>query len=68
MIIQDALKENGRAKCNEDGYVFVDEYGILQWYDTVNNVVIAPAELNEILNSDWQPHHEKKEIRPEKAG
>jgi hypothetical protein len=68
MIIQDALKPTGKAECDEDGYVFVDEYGILRWYDTVNNTATGAAELNEILNSDWLPYHEEEEIRPEKAG
>jgi hypothetical protein len=68
MNIQDALKETGKAECDEDGYVFVDEYGILRWYDTVNNTDTGAAELNEILNSDWLPYHEEKEIRPEEAG
>jgi hypothetical protein len=71
MNIQEALKETGKAhdKDSDDNeYVFVDPYGVLRWYDMVNKKECAAAELNEILSSGWNPYHEVKEIRPEKAG
>ena len=67
MNIQDALKETGKAyDINDDGnYAALDSYGILRWYAMVNsNSEIAAAELEEILEIDWQSYHPKEEIRP----
>ena len=64
MIIQEALKETGKA-CrfgwDTDRYIHEVEGQLLN----VEGSKFANACL---LESDWQPYHEAKEIRPEKAG
>lgn len=68
MNIQEALKETGKAKLptwHDGAYVYVKNDLIflkgMGGYD-------KPYSSKVMLAGDWQPHHEVKEIRPQKAG
>ncbi len=70
MKIDYALISTGKAHRPTDirSYVMVDENDVLFWYGTTKNNKGAQVMLSEILGEVWQPYHEVKEIRPEKAG
>lgn len=73
MNIQDALKETGKAEdennpCNgKTGYVGWFE-GQLYWFDKVTHTRRHTLSHEEIAKGIYEPYHDKKEIRPEKAG
>jgi hypothetical protein len=71
MNIQDALKETGKAHQKNrcfDSYVKTDPTGLLNWYFKENDEQRSITLLWDITDAAWQPYHEVKEIRPEKAG
>ena len=68
MNIQDALKGAGESEgkilnIQMDRVAQPDQFGILRWLDKGILVMVI-----DIIEGDWQPYHEVKEIRPEKAG
>lgn len=71
MNIQDALKETGKAinKAEFGGfYAMPNEVGILCLYNRKTNIIDGGVSLRSTLLTDWQPYHEKPEIRPKEAG
>ena len=61
------LQETGKI-CITTGspdYAFENSEGVLMW---ANNGKDEPVRLDLITGALWQPYHEVKEIRPEKAG
>lgn len=67
MNIQDALKETGEARrpnTRKGQYAYLNK-DVLFWND---GPIEAPVLMVSIFADDWQPYHEVKEIRPEKAG
>lgn len=80
MNIQDALKETGKAtrEGGTDSYAALKMFSLsspktlggerLYWYTIETGEENSPVQLDAILEDDWQPYHDKKEIRPEKAG
>ena len=70
MNIQEALKETGKATVEPNhlsSYVQMSNL-VLMWYEIGINNADGPVALEVILGDNWQPYHEEKEIRPEKAG
>ncbi|MCK5603539.1 hypothetical protein KAR91_16765 [Candidatus Pacearchaeota archaeon] len=69
MKSEEALRETGKAKrsCWHDGaYIWLDEHG--QFLFVGPNKKQSGYNLKAILDNEWYPHHEEKEIRPENAG
>ena len=69
MLIQDALKETGKAR-KEDcsiGFVMKNEKGHLIFFNE-DGVADGYVVLSAIMSDNWQPYHEVKEIRPEVTG
>ncbi len=68
MLIQDALKETGKAKrksWNDGAYVYVKDD--LIYLKGVGNYD-KPYCSSVVLDDSWQIYQDEKEIRPEKAG
>lgn len=73
MRIQYALKETGKARKedNEAEYAYLiltensDRHDLV-WYE--KGMPSENVHYEDFLGDDWQPYHEIKEIRPEKAG
>ena len=70
MLIQEALKETGKAQRFDNSvyYAMVDASCVLRWFEKKGNTSSAAIMFRLILDNDWKPYHEVKEIRPEKAG
>lgn len=69
MKIRDALKETGKAELGGEAYAAKgSDENILYYYNKKTNKQMHPVGYKIILNNDWQPYHEVKEIRPENAG
>lgn len=69
MNIQDALKETGRAQCEQYTRYYAQWDGsCLQFYSKDRSVYQGLLAHDRILKDDWQPYPIKKEIRPENAG
>ena len=73
MKVQDALKPTGKAidKRNKDAHIEVRfEYGAnyLIWVNNKTGEYEGRLSYEAHFIEDWQPYHEVKEIRPEKAG
>jgi hypothetical protein len=74
MDIREALKETGKAvhggfASYQEGYSwYVERIGCDLVWRTGAGVKRENATFLEITRDDWQPYHEEKEIRPEKAG
>jgi hypothetical protein len=72
MRIDEALKETGIVTPD---YINIKKHsfaklldGVLYWHDIKEGNCSFPVSLHDINNIKWQPYHEVKEIRPEKAG
>ena len=68
MLIQEALKQAGESEgkilnVQMNRVAQPDQFGILRWLDEGTLVMVI-----DITEGEWQPYHEVKEIRPEKAG
>jgi hypothetical protein len=69
MLIQEALKENGKAWFKEGRDLYARKDGsYVHWYDSLNDNCLGEITLDNLTSDQWQPYHEVKEIRPEKAG
>lgn len=71
MKIKKALEPTGKAEgCNSFlyRYAMLNGQGALYWYERKYHKEIGAVNLHTLLTINWQPYHDKKEIRPEKAG
>ena len=70
MDIKKALEPTGKAYRESDPvfHVALDDSGALMIYKNEGNKLIGPEMLSYVLGNDYLPYHDKKEIRPEKAG
>lgn len=73
MNIQDALKETGKAR-KEDNFA---QYAFLEQSEedprhelfwSIDGKKDGHVQYEDIFADNWQPYHEEKEIRPEKEG
>ena len=69
MNIQDVLEETGKVRGTnwETTYARL-KGGVLTQYVIKDDDDIGAVDLNCILDTDWVPYHEEKEIRPKKVG
>jgi hypothetical protein len=68
MDIINALKETGKARWHRwIGTEYVFKKGVLFFY-TDGKSEEEPYNFDSLLDNNWQPYPDKKEIRPEKAG
>jgi hypothetical protein len=70
MKTEEALRPTGKAvdKREPGYYIAEDEEGRLYWYERKTGRKCHPVIASDIFRNAWQPYHELKEIRPEKAG
>ena len=71
MDIVPALKETGKAvneRGNEVNYAKARDCGVLSWYSKERDIFLCDVPYEMIIDGNWQPYREVKEIRPEKAG
>lgn len=76
MNIQDALKETGKVKRKGWGrnewlaITDLSSSGDIQFFFYVKEISVHGERYSQtnILDNEWQPYHDKKEIRPENAG
>ena len=70
MNVLKALEPTGkvrRAIWNDGAYIKQDGNGRFIFWSPINKQ-FSPYNFPVILDNDWQPYHEKPEIRPENAG
>jgi hypothetical protein len=69
MLIQEALKETGKAFLSIESEYYAMEGGdSLNWISKKTSTIDSNVPFVLIMSDQWQPYHEVEEIRPEKAG
>ena len=70
MDILEALKPTGKANYDKEFAYAMLKGDDLFWYKSSDDTAgaICHVGFQDILRDDWQPYHEKPEIKPEKAG
>ena len=70
MLIQDALKPTGKAVLSGSDDFAQEHDDELMWCRIAGDAIgiLACVGWKDVAMNDWQPYHEEKEIKPEKAG